>query len=785
MVWGGVEREQISLNEETIWAAAKTGATTLTSEYVQVNRRKRQLALDGKYDQIRKVTLANTEIPPGTTITKKTVEPVFSGDIYNPLADLYLHFGSSESPPRDYRRELNLNTAVSTVSYAIAGVTYKREAFTSFPDQVIVVRITADQPGKVSFSSRMHRRENTNGDEYRWHPSVEPRFLSKMPLPKQPAVTVLTPGHFSFNGATAPAAIHFSAHVKLVAKNGEVTALPAGFRVKDADEALLYITAETDFKGEDPYRRAAEQLRKLSGFTYEQLLRRHLNDYQALFNRVDFAVDKGSAAQLPTDKRVLAFQRGVIDARLQGAPRDNDLFRLLFNFGRYLMIASSREGTLPPALQGIWNDSLLPPWKGHHTTDINVQMNYWAADVANYPEFHRVLLDFLMPHLARVKPVAEICYGTRGVVFSGMSQWGLRAAPSGDWTSFPGWMGQHYWEHYLHTQDREYLRNVAYPFMKEVALFHLDNLIEYPGRNYLVHGLPEYSPENSFFYRDNGVRLQGQASLGTTMSRAIIGELFANTAQAAALLGVDDSLAADLQRARFRLSPYQVGRYGQLQEWLEDFEEESPGHRHLSHLYPVYPGYEITRSSNPVLFAAAKKSLERRLENHMLLTGWANAWALCLAARFGDQKMTSELLEQFASRFLLSNLFSTHPRQGGNTACFQIDGNFGFVAGVAELLMQSHEDGIHLLPAKPENWRTGHIKGLRARGAFLVDIHWKNGVLLKAAVKSTAGGRCKVRHGGRAIEFDTVANTTYALDASLKLSGEQQETRANPMRPKP
>jgi alpha-L-fucosidase 2 len=482
-LWGGIEREQISFNEETIWAASKVEETTISSEYINVKRRKQQLALEGKYDQIRKVTPANAPVRTGMEIVKKKIKGGYRGDIYNPLADLYLHFGSTESIPRDYRRELNLNTAVSTVSYTVDGVVYKREAFTSFPDQVIVVRISTDQPGKISFSSKMHRRENTEGDEYRWHPGVESRFRDNMPLPQQPVVTVLGADHFSFNGSTAPASIHFSAHVKLVARGGIVSSLPAGFRVANADEAILYITAATDFKGEVPDRSAAEQLRRISGFSYEQLLQRHLDDYQPLFNRVEFTVDKGSASELPTDKRVLAFQRGVTDFRLQGAARDNDLFKLLFNYGRYLLIASSREGTLPPALQGIWNDSLLPPWKGQHTTDINVEINYWAAEVTNYPELHRVLLDFFPPRLAGVKPYAEICYGARGVTFGGMSQWGLRSSPSADWTSFPGWIAHHYWEHYLFTQDREYLRTVAYPYMKEVALFYLDNLLEYPGRN--------------------------------------------------------------------------------------------------------------------------------------------------------------------------------------------------------------------------------------------------------------------------------------------------------------
>lgn len=769
MVWGGIEREKISLNEETIWAASKSNDTTLSSEYVYVNRRKRQLALEGKYDQVRKVTVATAGVPTDAKITKRKIAGGFHGDIYNPLADLYLHFGSTDSIPRDYRRALDLNTAVSTVSYTIDGVKYKRETFTSFADQVIVVRLSADQPGKISFSSRMHRRQDTEGDEYRWHPKVESRFFKQLPRPDQPVVTVLGSDYLSFNGATAPASVNFSAHFKLVAKNGEVSAQSAGFKVKEADEAIILITAATDFKGGDPDREAAEQLQRLAGISYEQLLQRHLDDYQPLFNRVEFALDGTSAADLPTDKRVQAFQRGVTDARLKGAARDNDLFKLLFNFGRYLMIASSREGTLPPALQGIWNDSLLPPWKGHHTSDINVEMNYWAADVCNYPEFHRVLLDFVHSHLEQIKPVAEICYGTRGVNFVGLSQWGLRAGPTGHWTTFTGWLGQHYWEHYLFTRDAEYLRNVAYPFLKEAALFYLDNLIEFPGRNYLVYG-PEYSPENKFTYIEKGVAKQGDCSMGTTMSRAVIGELFGNTVQAAAILGVDAPLAAELRAARSRLSPFQIGRHGQLQEWLEDFDEPEPQHRHLSHLYPVYPGYEITRSAEPALFAAARKAQQRRLEGDSLLTGWSNAWHLCLAARFGDQKLAAQLLETFAGKFLLPNLFSTHSRQGGSTLCFQIDGNFGVVAGMAEMLMQSHEGSISLLPAKPENWRNGFIKGLRARGAFLVEIHWKDGALLKASITSLVGGPCKVRHGDKTVEFNTVANQTYTLNASLQLT---------------
>jgi len=493
--------------------------------------------------------------------------------------------------------------------------------------------------------------------------------------------------------------------------------------VKGADAVTIFITSATDYHHEDPDTVAEQQLAKVSSCSYDEIKKRHIADYHQLYKRVDIQLEKSRNSSMSTDRRVRAFQMGVIDPRVRpGTPRDNDLYALCFQYARYLMIASSREGTLPPALQGIWNDSLLPPWFGQFTTDINIEMNYWLAESGNLSECHHALLDFVFPHMDKAKRVAEISYGTRGMAFNSLSPWGPRQAYS-KWNGFTGWLAQHFWEHYAYTLDKDFLENRAYPFIKEAALFYVDHLVEYPGRGYLVSG-PEYSPENQFYLPEDPKREKREISLGTTLSRAIAFEVLDHAAIASEILGVDENLRKEFVETRDRLSPYQAGKHGQLQEWLEDFEETNPGHRHLSHLYGLYPGSEITKEKDPVIFEAARKAVERRLEHHSGWTGWSRAWLIGLAARLQDGELAREQLELLLERTTLENLFDTHPRQGGNTTCFQIEGNFGAAAGIAEMLMQSHQGYIHILPAKPNNWRRGHVTGLRARGAFEVDIYW-------------------------------------------------------------
>ena len=771
MVYGGIDRECISLNEETIWGFdSKTAVADPNNRYLL--EAKRKLIFEGKYKEADKLKLSDLTIPEDKKLPLKEIKGMLTGaDTYKPLADLFLHFKSTEAIPSDYRRELSLDKAISTVTYKMGDVTYKRETFASYPDQAIVIKISSDRPGKVSFSSKMTSRTDVKDDMYRYDPGVEPRFFKEVGT-YPTTIKNLGAGYFSFSGQTYPKGVKFNAHFKLKLIGGKATSIPAGFRVDGADEAIIYITAATDFYGSDPNVEAKKYMDIVAEKSFGDLLSTHLKDYQSLYRRVDFELEKNYMATLPTDKRVLAYQLGVKDPRLKkGTPRDNDLYAIYYQFGRYLMIANSRKGDLPPALQGVWNNSLLPPWRGHHTTDINVQMNYWPAEVANLSESHEVLLDFLSKHVATAKEATTNTYGTRGFVFHGLTQWGPPRPFSEGFLDFAGWAAQHYWTHYEYTQNKDFLRTQAYPFIKEAALFYLDHLVEYPGRGYLVSG-PETSPENHFVSPQDGKTLVG-ISMGTTMSRAIIYELFSNCIKASEILGIDDDLRKDFIKSRNKLSPYQIGKQGQLQEWLEDFDEDDLGHRHVSHLYPVYPGSEITKNKTPTLFEAARKSIQIRLANGSGWTGWSRAWMICLAARFQDSELARQQLESMIAQTTYYNLFDTHPRNAGNTSCFQIDGNMGAVAGISEMLMQSHDGFIDLLPAKPDNWQTGHIKGLIAKGGFKVDLTWKLGTLESVRIESQLGGKCKLKFKDKMTELDARKGEVFTFGADLKETNRQ------------
>lgn len=763
MVFGGIDRERISLNEESIWSG-KTAPRIASNIHQLVVKEQQRLLLSGQYAAANKVNSDNVELPDGFQVAESAVPGTISSpDIYKPLADLYLHFGSTREIPEDYRRELDIDRAVATVSYKVDGVTYTREVFCSHPDQVLVVRVTADKPGMVSFSSKMTRRIDVKADMYRYDAELGKKVES-ITRPPDPTIKVIEPGRFSFSGQANPNGVKFVAHFQAIASGGDVTSIPAGFAIEGADSAILLVTAATDYKHSDPDGVASAQMNSVSKLSYENLIRRHVSDHQSLFRRVDIDLGEGRNAKLSTERRIEAMQLGVIDPRVkQGIDRDPSLYALYFQYGRYLMIASSRPGTLPPALQGIWNDSLLPPWYGHHTTDINVQMNYWPVETCNLHECHRALLDLVESFQEAGRDSARISYGRRGIVIHGMTIWGPKTV-AGSWQDFGGWIAQHFWEHYQFSGDKDYLKEHAYPFMKNCALFYLDSMVEDPKTGWLVTG-PSYSPENMFLL-PNGER--GHLSMGVTMSLAIIRDLFANTIAASKVLNVDEELRHQFQSTLDDLAPYQVGQHGQLQEWLNDYDETNPGHRHMSHLFGVVPGNSITTNTTPELVEAARRSLLRRLEHNSGWTGWSRAWAINLAARLGDAQLAHQQLELLLERTTLYNLFDTHPRRGGNTLCFQVEGNFGATAGIAEMLLQSHTGEIHLLPAHPTQWKRGYVKGLRARGGFEIDIYWKNGELDKATIQSKAACPCKVRYGEKVIEFPTGPGETYHLDGTLE-----------------
>ncbi len=768
MVFGGIDRERINLNEETIYSGKPQPKTVSNVEQLLLKKRQ-ELVFAGKYNEAKNLSLKDIDIPEGFAVKKEEIPGTSrSRHINKPLADLYLHFGSTREIPTDYYRDLDLDRAVATVRYMIGDVTYTREFFCSYPDQVMVVRVTADKPGKVSFNSTMTRRTDVKADMYRYDAELGAKVES-ITRPPDPKVTVISPTQFSFSGQADPDGVTFVAHFRVVTEGGVSKRIPAGFQVEDADAAVLFITAATDYHHENPDKAASDHMAAVSRKSFDELMKRHVADHQSLFRRVSLDLGTGRASELPTDKRVLSKQLDVKDPRVPAETElDPDLYALFFQYGRYLMIASSRSGTLPPDLQGIWNDSLLPPWFGGFFSDINLQMSYWPAETCNLSECHLPLLDISERHMPPAQKAAELAYGARGMVMHGMTIWGPKTA-SGGWQDFGGWLAQHFWEHYAFSGDREFLAKRAYPFLKENALFYLDFMVEHPEKGWLVSG-PAYSPENTF--------VGGHIDMGVTMSVAIIRELFGNTIEASEILGVDTDLRKQLRSALQNLPPYQIGRHGQLQEWLTDHRETNPGHRHMSHLYAVSPGYTITPGETPKLAKAAKTSLLRRLNNNGAWTGWSRAWATHLAARLGDGKRAGEQLELQLAKTTYPNLFDSHPRRGGTTRCAQLEGNFGATAAIAEMLLQSHTGELELLPALPPKWRTGHVKGLCARGGFEVDMEWMNGALARVMVHSRLGGPCSLRYGGNTIRIETETGKRYFFDGDLVLDDGEDKQKA-------
>ncbi len=507
----------------------------------------------------------------------------------------------------------------------------------------------------------------------------------------------------------------------------------------------------------------AEQISSASTKTVSQIKKDHFSDYQSYFQRVELNLDGPDFEKIPTDQRLQAVKDGSIDPKLLAQ---------YFQFGRYLLISSSRPGCLPANLQGKWAHHIQTPWNCDYHTNINLQMNYWAAEVANLAECHKPLFDFISELQVPGNRTARIHYDAKGwVVHHITNVWGFTSpAEDARWGLFPagsGWLCQHLWEHYAFSQNTAFLE-YAYPIMKGSAQFYLDFLIEEPKNHWLVTG-PSSSPENSFYGPDGE---KYSICIGPSMDLQIIWDLFTHTSQAAKILNTDLEFATLLDSARAKLAPPQIGKYGQLQEWLEDFEEPEPGHRHISHLFALYPGHQISSTKTPTLAQAARKALERRLEHGGGHTGWSQAWIINFWARLKEAEKAHEHLNALLAKSTLPNLFDSHPHFYPYTKpLFQIDGNFGATAGIAEMLLQSHEEEIHLLPAVPAAWAKGNYKGLRARGNVEVDVSWENGKILVAHLKPSQTGEYIVRFPAvnkllatrPAAEFRTSADGTIQI----------------------
>jgi len=703
MVFGGVAAERLQLNEDTLWAGGP---------YEPINPEAR-VALPEIRRLIEAGEYAKAEV---LADAKFLARPKYQMS-YQTIGDLRLDFPGLDRPISDYRRELDLDGAIATTRFGLDGVAHQREVFASAPDGVIVVRLSASRARAIS---------------------VDLSFAS--PLKTDVAIegdTLVLSG-VNQGQQGVPARLRFECRVQVRAKGGRLARGEGKLRVEGADEVVLLIAAATSFRryddvSGDPQALNKATLSRLAGRSWAQLLATHQSDHRALFRRVSVDFGRTRAELAPTDERI----------RLSPTADDPSLAALYFQYGRYLLIACSRPGSQPANLQGIWNDKTSAPWGGKYTININTEMNYWPAEPTSLPELVEPLIALVSDIAQTGERMAKAVYGARGwVAHHNTDLWRatgpIDGAKYGVWPTGGAWLCKHVWDHYDYGRDRAYLARV-YPLMKGAARFFLDALVVDPASGALVTS-PSISPENE---HGHGAALVA----GPTMDQAILRDLFDNCLKAEAVLGPDEAFVAELESARARRAPYKIGKNGQLQEWLEDWDADAPDiqHRHVSHLYGLFPSDQITIDQTPALAAAARTSLKTRGD---LSTGWAIAWRLNLWARLGEGDHAHHILKLLLGpERTYPNMFDAHPP-------FQIDGNFGGVSGMTEMILQSRNDEIHLLPALPSVWPSGRMTGLRARGAVGVDVRWCAGRLEEATVRAGTDGLVRLVCGGSRLVLD-------------------------------
>ena len=736
MVFGKVNEELIQLNESSLWSGGPV-QQHINPESPQYLQKTRDALMREDYEAAIEYT--------------KKMQGLFT-ESYLPLGDLVIQQQLKDTSATEYYRDLDIANAVTTTKFMADGTRFSRQVFASAPDQVIIVRITADKPGKINVlvNSKSILRYTTTAVgnnalvmKGKAPAHVDPNYQNKQ---REPVV---------YEDTASCRGMRYEVIVKAKHTDGKIAADNSGLHISDATEVVLYLSAATSFngfdkcpdkEGKDEHQLADNYLTKALKKPYAQLLAAHTKDYKKYYNRVSLTLTdtvKALNITLPSNERLIAYTKGGYDPGIE---------TMYFNYGRYLLISSSRPGGIPANLQGIWNKELRAPWSSNFTININTQMNYWPAEVANLSEMHAPLFQLIKELSITGKPTAKEFYGLNGWVAHHNSDIWATSNPVGEkgegtprwanWIQGGNWLCQHLWEHYAFTGDKNFLRNTAYPLMKGAATFCTGWLIE-DKNGYLV-AAPSVSPENVFLYAPGK---ESDVSVATTMDMSIIWDLFTNCIEASQVLNMDKDFRDLLIEKKKKLFPLQIGKKGNLQEWNKDWDDVEVHHRHVSHLFGLHPGRQISPVKTPEFAAAAKKTLEIRGDDG---TGWSKAWKINFWARLLDGNHAYSLLRQLLQATsetgynyaggggTYPNFFDAHPP-------FQIDGNFGGIAGMCEMLLQSHLNEIHLLPALTDAWNEGSVNGLKARGNFELSMKWKNHMLTKAVVKSLVGGKCNIR----------------------------------------